>query len=240
MKNNESYQELFSDESLKAKSFERIAELFYDKNFSSATKSEIELLLFSIYLDAKLDRNKKADNTVNYGDISDYALGKELGIPQEKVRSLKVRKQARYPVEFDWKASLFSIKDSIRYDDIKKRIIIPTRDPNLYIEICNYIENHGGYIEVQRSGNVIQIRPEHFFMLAYEDLNDEEQKKCREELIRELYKHNSDNTIPEPHTARQVLEIAGKIANCGVGVLEVIFSENLLFKILKQVFDSIM
>lgn len=89
-------------------------------------------------------------------------MGKELGIPQEKVRTLKVKKQARYPVEFDWRQSLLSVKESIRFDKEKNKIIIPTRDPNFYNEIRNFVEEHGGYIEIQRSGNLIQIRPEHF------------------------------------------------------------------------------
>ena len=80
-------------------------------------------------------------------------MAKELGLTQEKIRQLKIKKQARYPVPFDWKKSLLSIRNNIRYEDGK--IMIPMRDPNLYIEICNFIEENGGYIDVQRSGNVI-------------------------------------------------------------------------------------
>ena len=158
--NNTRYEKLFPNSGDKAGAFDKIAEMFYDKNFSSATKTEIELLMFSIYMDATIESCKKGNNTIDYNECSDYEMGKELGIPQEKVRTLKVKKQARYPIEFDWRESLKSIQDDIRYDRTKEKIIIPTRDPNLYNEIRNFIEDHGGYIEVQRSGNLIQIRKE--------------------------------------------------------------------------------
>ena len=45
---NLKYSELFSPKQ-KAEAFDKIAEMFYSKNFSSATKSEIELQMFSIY-----------------------------------------------------------------------------------------------------------------------------------------------------------------------------------------------
>lgn len=145
-------------------------------------------------------------------------MGKELGIPQEKVRTLKVKKQARYPIEFDWRESLKSIQDDIRYDRTKEKIIIPTRDPNLYNEIRNFIEDHGGYIEVQRSGNLIQIRPEHFFMLVYEELDNEGKKECRKKLVKQLQKKKKNNTIPEAKNAIDVLKLAEKALSLGIGI----------------------
>lgn len=233
--NNPKYSKLFHNAAEKEKAFDKIAEMFYDKNFSSATKSEIELLMFSIYMEATIEYYKKEDNTINYNTCSDFEMGKELGIPQEKVRSLKVKKQARYPVEFDWRKSLLSVKDSVRYDQEKKKIIIPTRDPNLYNEIRNYIEEHGGYIEIQRSGNLIQIRPEHYFMLMYEDLDEKGKKSCRKELVKQLQKENKNNDIPEAQSTMDVIKQVASIAERGLDLLITIqaVSGNPLWMMLK-------
>lgn len=209
---NKRYSELFFDEKAKAAAFDQISELFFSKNFSASSKGEVELLMFSIYLDAMIENCKRPDGTIDYSICSDYEIGKQLGITQERVRMLKVKKQARYPVEFRWQDALVSIKDSVRYDQEKKKIIIPTRDPNLYNEVRNYIEDHGGYIEIKRSGNYIQIRPEHYFMLVYEGLGESDQRKYRKELVRELQARNKHNEIPEAtnpqDVVRQLVELA--------------------------------
>ena len=98
---NEKYEKLFPD-CKKAEAFDQISEMFYNRNFSSASKAEIELQMFSIYMDATIDlcRNEE-DNTIDYNACSDYEMGKALGISQERIRTLKVKKQARYPKEFD-------------------------------------------------------------------------------------------------------------------------------------------
>lgn len=239
--NNQKYFELFSNSADKEKAFDRIAEMFYDKNFSSATKAEIELMMFSIYMDATVESCKKTDNTIDYNECSDFEMGKELGIPQEKVRSLKIKKQARYPIEFDWRKSLLTIENSIRYDKGKNKIIIPTRDPNLYNEIRNYVEEHGGYIEIQRSGNIIQIRPEHFFMLMYEEMDENEKKNCQKNLKKELQKRNKKNNIPEAMSTTDVLRAIGELisfAGSVAGVIQVIqgFTKTPLVEIFLYVF----
>lgn len=216
---NEKYNLIFFDADVKARAFDEIAKLFYDKNFSSATKTEIELLMFSIYMNATIDMCKREDGTIDYNTCSDYEMGRELGVPQEKVRALKIKKQARYPVNFDWRNSLLSIKETIRYDEGKGKIIIPTRDPNLYNEIRNYIENHGGYIEIQRSGNVVQIRPEHFFLLMYEGMDEKEQKNCRKELERQLHLRNKENTLP---ASENIMDIVKRVGTLGKVSLEIL------------------
>lgn len=237
---NNRYSELFPNESIKAVAFDKIAKLFYSKNFSASSKSEVDLLMFSIYMDALINNCKKPDGTIDYSVCSDYEIGKQLGITQERVRFLKVKKQARYPVEFRWQDSLLSIKDSVRYDDGINKIIIPTRDPNLYNEIRNYIEDHGGYIEIKRNGNYIQIRPEHYFMLVYEELSEEDQGGCRREIEKELRKYNKGNEIAEAKNVRDVMKNVTNIAKLGLNVFSTIESAsgNPLWIILKAVIEN--
>lgn len=239
--NNEKYTTLFPSIESKATAFDKIADMFYDKNFSSATKSEIELQMFSIYMDATIKQCEYENGTIDYNACSDYEMGKELGIPQEKIRTLKIKKQARYPVEFDWKKSLLSVKDSVRYDKGKNKIIIPTRDPNLYNEIRNYIENHGGYIEIQRSGNVVQIRPEHYFMLMYESTGTEEQRKYRKALVNELNSRNKNNAIPEPVSPQEVFKLVVSLGTGGIDSLASVMGivESPLWETVKSLVSNI-
>lgn len=212
------YEELLSHID-KDKAFRELAELFYKKNFSTASKSEVELLMFHFFMDAMISLNKKAaTNVLDYTACSDYKISKQLGITQERVRNLKIRAQARYPEEFDWKLSLQSLSDSIRYDEVKKRIIIPIPDPNLYIEIKNFIEENGGYVEVQRSGNYIQIRPEYYVLLMYDSVPDEEKKKIASKVSKELNAKNHNPPITIENKMDMVNHILG-IAENGLSLL---------------------
>ncbi|SDB25454.1 hypothetical protein SAMN02910317_01240 [Ruminococcaceae bacterium FB2012] len=210
----EYYNSLYSENELKEKkaaAFDMIAKLFYCTNFGAASKSEIELLMFSILMDVIIEKNVDDKNVLDYNASSDYKVGKMLGIPQERVRSLKVKKQARYPVQFPWQRSLMAVKNSIVYDEGKDRIIIPMRDPNLYNEIRNYIEENGGYIEIRRGGNSIQIRPQYFFVLLYLGMEDENAKKnTREAFAKELKEKNKEFEMTEIKTDDDLTQAALK------------------------------
>lgn len=202
----------------KAEYFDKIAELFYKQNFGAANKSEIELLMFSVFLDEMIDHNCDKENILDYKECSDYKIGKMLGIPQEKVKTLKIKKQARYPKEFNWQKSFMSIKEAIRYDVDKKKIIIPVTDPNLYLSIRNFIEENNGYIEIQRGTNVLQMRPEHFFLLLYLGIEDEaEKKKTRKAFIKKLKKINEIDDMDIVDSDNEVID---RIFNIGDDVLE--------------------
>lgn len=183
-----------ASEKYKAEQFDKISELFYCQNFGSANKSEIELLMFSILMDAMIEKYQNDDKSLDYNACSDYEIGKMLGIPQEKVRSLKVKKQARYPVSFDWYKSLMSMSDRIVYDEKRNKIIVPMPDPNLYNEIRNFIETQGGYIEIQRGKNCLQMRLEYFFMILYYKIDNEQEKETiRDKMTKELKTRNEMN-----------------------------------------------
>ena len=193
----------------KAEAFDKIAQMFYEGNFGTATKTEIDLMMFSIYMDAMIEKYQDNSGVLDYSACSDYQIGKKLGIPQEKVRNLKIKKQARYPYEFDWRKSLEAIQNDIVYDEQKKKIIIPMRDPNLYNEIRNFIEDKGGYIEIQRGNNCIQMRPEFFFLLLYKAMDSEEDREMiRKEFAKKLREHNEKVDIEDIKTDKELSELA--------------------------------
>lgn len=218
------FESCYSDEDLikkKAKAFDDIAMLFYDRNFGSSSKSEIELMMFSILMDAMINKYANDNGVLDYNMSSDYNMGKALGIQPSKVTTLKKNKQARYPVKFNWQESLKKIENNIRYSKEKNKIIIPVRDPNLYIEIKNFIEENGGFIEMQYGSNVIQIRPEYFFLLLYNGISDEPEKaKIRKAFAIELKNKNKINDISLIKTDDDVNKIALDLGESTLDVLE--------------------
>lgn len=207
----------------KAEAFDKIAKLFYKRNFGSASKSEIELMMFSILMDAMIDKYVNDKDVLDYNMCSDYNMGKALGIQPSKVTTLKKNKQARYPISFNWQNSLKMIKDNIRYSKEKDKVIIPVRDPNLYLEIRNFIEENGGFIEMQYGNNVIQIRPEYFFLLLYNGIsNEKEREKVRHVFAIKLKEKNKINDISSVRTDDDVNEHALDLGESTLDVLEAI------------------
>ena len=64
--------------------FDKIAAMYFNKNFGSTQKADFETLLFSEYIEHCLRFKLPFD---------DYTISKELGITQSRVRSLKERKE---------------------------------------------------------------------------------------------------------------------------------------------------
>ena len=227
---------LFQDSNSKAAAFDKIAELFYDKNFSSASKSEIELLMFSIYMDAMIDAYRKEDGVIDYVQCSDYEIAKQLGLTQDKVRNLKLKKQARYPVVFDWQKSLESIKDNIRLDAGAKRIVIPVTDPNLNVEIRNFITSHGGFVDFESGKDYIRIRIEYFLMLMYETLYVDDKQKFVKEMKKALHKANSQENTVKDTDPKEVFDNVFSLVKSGLEIVDhvtqIVNPENTLIKLL--------
>jgi ribosomal protein L24 len=214
VRNNEItlFDECYSDEEItqkKVEAFDKIAKLFYNCNFGTATKSEIDLLMFSILMDAMIDKYSM-NGILDYKACSDYNIGIALGIQPSKVTLLKKNKQARYRKEFEWQKSLQQVKEGIRREN--KKIIIPMPDPNLYIEIKHFIEERNGYIEIQRGENIMIMRPEYFFMMLYYGVDSEEEqaqirKKTTEFLRRKEKMNEADSIQTDDEINSRVLEL---------------------------------
>lgn len=180
------YAELFPDADSKAKAFDKLAEHYYFCNFGSITKADIDLLMFSEYLDRILEKSEE-----ELSSYSDYTLSKLLGITQSRISSLKEKKQLKYPYEnFVWEESLLRVCDNARYENGKIKIHIPDR--NLYLEIKNAIESMGGYVDVQLNSTLLQISPEYFVNLLMMIQNESDRDKFRKNLRKKLKTKSDD------------------------------------------------
>jgi hypothetical protein len=179
------YYDKFSFED-KAKAFDELASKYYNCNFGTMQKSDFELLMFSIYIDGIIDNNPN-----DISAYSDYNMAKALGITQNRIRSLKQRKQLKYPRDFDWRQSFAQICENARYDD--KKIIISIPDVNLFDELQHCIEENGGIVEMQLNPKILKVSPENFIDVMLLISEPDSRKKMRHK-IREKLRQNEIDT----------------------------------------------
>jgi len=132
---------IFSDAE-KIRLFDKIDELYFRRNFGSTSKSDLETLLFSEYIECCMCHNEPFD---------DYSLSKELGITQARIRSLKERKELKYPhneTDPDWWKRPFadSVKNA-KYNENDHTIRFILQDINVMNEVRHFIEVSGWYDE---------------------------------------------------------------------------------------------
>lgn len=213
MSDKKIWKELFSEED-KIAAFDKIADVYYQGNFGTMLKSDFEVLLFSIYLDRILDRSGNEMNS-----YSDYTLSKQLGITESRVRSLKVKKDLRYHYEeLDWKESFLRVIKNMRYENGYFKISIP--DPNLYLELRNYIEVKGGYIEASLNQKLLTIPAEFFLNMVLDLYAGEEERK---QVVSKINKYLREKKIDEIDLNKETLDHRFWKSGCetGLDILEI-------------------
>ncbi len=233
----------FSDEE-KVKMFDRIADFYYKHNFGQASKTDMDLLMFHFYIEKMSSVSTGGDGTIDYSRCSDYKISKELGITQQRVRNLKVRNQLVYPPkkERDWKKEFAKLTDNARYDQTSKKVIVNIPDPNLYIEIQNFIEEKGAYVEKQLNSKILQIRAEYYIDLVISF----ESSKTKEEIIKSLKKQLKDSgkdesVFDENNIGKTLIDGAVNVTTVAANLSTLISPENLvgvaLIKLLQKAFS---
>lgn len=134
------------------------AELF-TKRFVSFNKSDYEVLMFTIFLDC----NEKMD---------DYDISIALGIPETKVRNLRVKSQLQYPREINM---IEQIASSIRngfYDN--GMVTITIEDPNVKSYIKHIIESNDGIANITLNSKQLVLPLISYITLATEVEKDKD------------------------------------------------------------------
>ena len=171
----------------KIRMFDLISAHFYNHNFGTLSKNDFDLMMFHFYIDSLYRRNS-IDGQLDYNKCSDYLISKDLGITQQRVRNLKVKNNLVYPPKENdgWIKTFASLVRNARLE--KDKIVISIPDPNIYIEIENYLEENGSYIEKQLNSKLMIMRIEYFIdvCLLFEDEDNRKEvikkikKKCKE------------------------------------------------------------
>ncbi len=203
----EMYEELFTPED-KIKAFDKLAENYYMCNFATFPKADIDLFMFSEYLDCILTKQEEDMNA-----YSDYRLSKYLGITQSRISSLKEKKELKYPYQgFDWKKSFMRIAKNGRYEN--GNVIFNIMDKNLYIEIKNAIEENGGYIDAQLNPRILKIPIEYYldFIMLLSDADESKKQEVKEELQKQLRSRKEEIEFVEKESNQMMLKKAGLVA----------------------------
>ena len=146
----------------KIAAFDKIAKLYFEKNFGSTSKTDLETLLFSEYIEHCLVSGEPFD---------DYSLSKQLGITQSRIRALKERKELKYPYKsFDWKRAFAEAVANAKYYDKDNHLVkIFIEDVNVMQEARHFIEEKGWFDECSSNRKLLQIPLSCFVEICLDD-----------------------------------------------------------------------
>ncbi len=208
-----------ASEQRKIASFNKIAELFYNRNFGQAGKTEIELLMFHLFMEECRDENKS---------LTDYSISKSLGITQQRVRNLKIKEQLAFPRKIEWENELSVLMKKAKYD--APYIVVDIPDPNIMIEIKNYLEEKGMYVLMQRNSRLLTIRIESYLELVIETDEQKNKKAIYNELIKRIKRDEKYERIDiEDITIKSILDKGVEVTSVVANLLSVLTPGNVLF-----------
>lgn len=228
---NIDFKKLFDTDKKKADAFDRIAEKYYFNNFGTFSKSEIDLLMFDIYLEQSIINNKLNDDLVDYNAVSDYKMARNLGITPQRIRNLKVKKQYVYPVKFDWKESLANILNDDKNIHIvdNKTIKINIPDPNLFLAIQEEIEAEGGYLDIQLNSRLLSVPIDNFMIILKLISREDEYDKICEKVIEKYNSINKENKIKKGlATTKQITSIVKDITGSINDIVSVVMPNKII------------
>jgi hypothetical protein len=237
---NIDFKKLFDTDKKKADAFDRIAEKYYFNNFGTFSKSEIDLLMFDIYLEQSIINNKLNDDLVDYNAVSDYKMARNLGITPQRIRNLKVKKQYVYPVKFDWKESLANIlNDDKNIHIVDNKIIkINIPDPNLFLAIQEEIEAEGGYLDIQLNSRLLSVPIDNFMIIVKLISREDEYDKICEKVIEKYNSINKENKIEKGlATTKQITSIVKDITGSINDIVSVVTPNNIIIKAISNIFS---
>lgn len=143
----------------KVLAFDELSKRFYNRNFGTMTKSDVETLFFHLYIEHLLDNNLPFD---------DYTMSKQLGITQSKVRGLKLRKELQYPRKgFDWRSAFVSYIEHADYDADSQTVRMNIPDINVLTELRYFMETNGWYDEYQLNPKLFRCKADFFAELCF-------------------------------------------------------------------------
>lgn len=146
------HDELFPDNTIKARVFDAFAERYYVQSSGTTQKVELDLLMFAFNLDQIY---RMREDTRCY---SDYTLSKGKGIARNCVCSLKDRKELKYPSKFVWKQALHDELKNAEADGTKIRIYL--HDSRLYTELESIVKELSSYSEAAPTRQLLVVTPQ--------------------------------------------------------------------------------
>lgn len=148
-----------------------IKEQCLTRNFGTLSKSEFDLLVFHYYL---LD--KQAQVGPRY--VTDYEIGRELGLTIQRVRSLREREALKWRSQEDWKEKFLKCLKYAHYDEKSDAVKILVLDVNVIKEVRNFIEMAGLIDDYQLNPKVFQCNLDALIAICLDFKSGDEGNLC--------------------------------------------------------------
>lgn len=166
---------------------------------------------------------------------TDYAISKELGISQQRVRNLKVKHNLVYknPESLDWKAEFSALIKNATLDG--NVIIINVRDPNLFIELKNHVEEQGSYVDIQLNKSIFKIKAEQFLELALSFESEDKKKKIIASLMKKFKNdEKSASKVTELHPFKKAMESIKDFSGITANIISIFSPTNIIANAVKE------
>ena len=126
----------------------------FTRHFGTFSKSDYEILLFTIFQDSLGQ------------PLRDYDISIALGITESKVRSLRIKSQLLYPKELEWTEDLVKSIEHGYYDKTQQQITVTFENPSVQSFIKNMVEEKCGVVWLSLNAKQLVLPVESFLLLA--------------------------------------------------------------------------
>lgn len=199
----------------KSRCLDEILIHYFNRNFGTMSKADLEILLFHILLEYKREKEPEL--------CSDYELSNVLGISQARIRNLKQRVELVYPREnFSemWKEYFAGYIKYAKYDEHTGLVKMNIPDVAVMVELRNFMEINSWYNEYQLNPKLFQCPLSIFIELCQkidgeEVTIDRETKKKLKELEKTLInfdEKNAINLMAEGNVKEGFIKLGSKIS----------------------------
>lgn len=197
------------------------AELF-TKRFGSFSKSDYEVLMFSIYRD------------LQEKPLRDYEMSLALGLTESKIRLLRVKSQLCYPKELDWKDELSKALRRGNFDEKDLTITIMIEDPSVHNLLKSIIEEMYGTVRLSINAKLMTLPVESYLLLAMELEEDrdaalqklnqkwKQDHKDAEDITKETLVKRLWNKAKDVSTLQKLLKVSALAFPAAAPILEVL------------------
>ena len=158
------------------------AEMF-TKRFGTFSKSDYEVLMFTIFQDSLAH------------SVRDYDISIALGITESKVRNLRIKSQLLYPKKLEWTGELAKSIERGYYDKTRKQITITFENPSVQSFVKNLVEKQCGVVWQSLNAKQLILPIESFLLLAAFAEKDEEE--VLNSIRKALQKETKKTTVIE-------------------------------------------
>ena len=174
--------------------------------------------MFNIYYKIQLDKCRDEYKGIDYGKLSEYEIGRKLGLTKKRVSNLAEKCELRFGKgHFEWKSPLKKLLADPKRVNVQRgivRITIPNQ--SLFNAIQENIENEGGIVDIQLNGHLLQVSTNDLLLLICRICDNDEEQMMIKAVKQELEKNNALQKVDD------LLTLVKKATEIGVDITQIL------------------